>query len=178
MQGLHAQDTAHDHFYALDDEAASAALLACCASTAWVERILSGRPYGSRAELLDAAESACRELDERELDERELGAALAGHPRIGDRATGTTTEARWSRQEQSSMSDADERTRRELFEGNVAYEQRFGHIFLIRAADRSPEEMLAELRRRLANDPETERREVVDQLAQITRLRTEKLLGA
>ncbi len=65
-----------------------------------------------------------------------------------------------------------------LFEGNVAYEQRFGQVFLIRAAGRSPEEMLAELRRRLTNDPETERRGVVYQLAQITRLRTEKLLGA
>jgi 2-oxo-4-hydroxy-4-carboxy-5-ureidoimidazoline decarboxylase len=125
-------------------------------------RVRSGRPYGDRAELLDAAETACRELDE-----QKLSAALAGHPRIGDRATGTSTEARWSRQQQSSVSDADERTRRELFEGNVAYEQRFGQVFLIRAAGRSPEEMLAELRRRLTNDP-----------AQITRLRTEKLLGA
>jgi 2-oxo-4-hydroxy-4-carboxy-5-ureidoimidazoline decarboxylase len=53
-----------------------------------------------------------------------------------------------------------------------------GRVFLIRAAGRSPEEMLAELRRRLTNDPETERREVVYQVAQIARLRTEKLLGA
>jgi 2-oxo-4-hydroxy-4-carboxy-5-ureidoimidazoline decarboxylase len=135
MHCLHAGDTALDRFHALDDEATREALLACCASPAWADRIRSGRPYGSRRELLDAAEAACRDLDGGELD-----AALAGHPRIGDRATGSNTEARWSRQEQSSVSDVDERTRRELFEGNVAYEQRFGHVFLIRAAGRSPEE--------------------------------------
>ena len=54
----------------------------------------------------------------------------------------------------------------------------FGHVFLIRAAGRSAAEMLAELRRRLGNDPATERREVVDQLAQITRLRVERLLDS
>ena len=69
------------------------------------------------------------------------------------------------------MSDADDATRSALVEGNRAYEERFGHVFLIRAAGRSPEEMLGELRRRLGNDEETERRETTEQLAQITALR-------
>jgi len=56
-------------------------------------------------------------------------------------------------------------------------EQRFGHVFLIRAAGRSAEEMSAELHRRLANDECSERAEVTEQLAQITRLRLEKLLA-
>ena len=149
------------------------ALHACCASPAWVARIWAGRPYRSRAALLDAAETACRELDDAQLD-----LALAGHPRIGDRATGAGTEARWSRQEQASVSDADQGTRDGLVAANRAYEERFGHVFLIRAAGRSAPEMLAELRRRLGNDPATERREVVAQLAQITRLRVERLLDS
>ena len=62
-------------------------------------------------------------------------------------------------------------------EGNLAYERRFGHVFLIRAAGRSAEEMLAELRWRLANDEPSERAEVTEQLAQITRSRLERLLG-
>jgi 2-oxo-4-hydroxy-4-carboxy-5-ureidoimidazoline decarboxylase len=142
---------------ALDDEAGRNALSACCASRVWVARIWAGRPYRSRAELLDAAEAACRDLDEAELDR-----ALAGHPRIGDRAAGSGVEARWSRQEQATVSDADAGTRDELAEANRG----------------SAAEMLSELRRRLGNDPATERREVADQLAQITRLRVERLLDS
>ena len=61
--------------------------------------------------------------------------------------------------------------------GNAAYERRFGHVFLIRAAGRSAEEMAAELDRRLANDDARERAEVTEQLAQITRLRVQSLLA-
>ena len=50
-------------------------------------------------------------------------------------------------------------------------------MFLIRAAGRSPEEMLAELRRRLDNDAEAERAEATEQLAQITGLRVRGLVS-
>ncbi len=60
---------------------------------------------------------------------------------------------------------------------NVAYEERFGRIFLIRAAGRSPKEMLAELERRLANDEATEADEAVEQLRQIALLRLRQTLG-
>jgi 2-oxo-4-hydroxy-4-carboxy-5-ureidoimidazoline decarboxylase len=49
-------------------------------------------------------------------------------------------------------------------------------VFLIRAAGRSPEEMLAELRRRLDNDEDAERAEVTEQLAQITGLRVRAMV--
>jgi 2-oxo-4-hydroxy-4-carboxy-5-ureidoimidazoline decarboxylase len=136
-----------------------------------VARLAAGRPYRSRQELLDTAELACRELGDADLEE-----ALSAHPRIGDRAAGASTEARWSRQEQASVSDSDDRTRAELREANLAYEERFGRVFLVRAAGRTPAQMLAEARRRLANDPAAERREVAEQLGQIARRRVEKLL--
>jgi 2-oxo-4-hydroxy-4-carboxy-5-ureidoimidazoline decarboxylase len=75
------------------------------------------------------------------------------------------------------MSDADDDVRAALLEGNRAYEERFGHVFLIRAAGRSPGEMLAELRRRLADDEAAERAEVTEQLAQITGLRVRGLVA-
>ena len=75
------------------------------------------------------------------------------------------------------MRDADAEVRAALLDGNRAYEERFGHVFLIRAAGRSPDEMLAELRRRLGNDVVTERAEVTEQLAQITGLRVRGLLA-
>ncbi len=75
------------------------------------------------------------------------------------------------------MADADREVRAALLEGNRAYEERFDHVFLIRAAGRSPQEMLAELRRRLDNDVAAERAEVTEQLAQITALRAKGLVS-
>ena len=65
-----------------------------------------------------------------------------------------------------------------LAEGNRRYEQRFGHVFLIRAAGRSAEDMLAALEQRLGNDDDTERDVVRRELADIVRLRLQKVVGA
>ncbi|MBO0841125.1 MAG: hypothetical protein J2O49_09935, partial [Sciscionella sp.] len=54
--------------------------------------------------------------------------------------------------------------------------RRFGHVYLVCATGRSASELLAICRGRLANDPATERRVVVDELAKINRLRLAKLL--
>jgi 2-oxo-4-hydroxy-4-carboxy-5-ureidoimidazoline decarboxylase len=155
----------------LPTEEAEERLRACCASRAWVAGVVAGRPYADVESLLNASDVAFRGLGPDDLAE-----ALAAHPRIGQRVGGSSTEATWSRQEQSGMDDADAEVRAALREGNVAYEERFDQVFLIRAAGRSPAEMLTELRRRLRNDPETEQREVAEQLRQITRLRLERSL--
>ena len=76
------------------------------------------------------------------------------------------------------MVDTDESTRDALLAANRVYRRRFGRVFLIRAAGRTAPEMLVELRRRLCNDAATEQAEVVEQLAQITRLRIERLLDS
>ncbi|MDF8262862.1 2-oxo-4-hydroxy-4-carboxy-5-ureidoimidazoline decarboxylase [Luteipulveratus flavus] len=155
---------------ARQDDVASA-LLSCCAATAWVEAVLAARPYADRGALLARSDEVFAKLATADVD-----AALAGHPRIGERATGQGRDARWSRQEQASVSDADADIQVRLREGNVAYERRFDRVFLIRAAGRSPQEMLDELTRRLGNDADTEAAEVREQLRQITRLRLEALL--
>ncbi len=153
-------------------ERTAADLAACNASRRWIADVLAQRPYADAASLLRAGEDAARALPW-----EEVRAALDAHPRIGDRPQGRGTEARWSRGEQSAVGTSDGAVRDALRAGNEAYERRFGHVFLIRAADRSAEEMLAELRRRLGNDEARERAEVTEQLAQITRLRLEKLLA-
>jgi 2-oxo-4-hydroxy-4-carboxy-5-ureidoimidazoline decarboxylase len=63
-----------------------------------------------------------------------------------------------------------------LAAGNAAYEERFGRVFLIRAAGRDADEILAELERRLANTDDAERAETVDNLRQIALLRLEALV--
>jgi 2-oxo-4-hydroxy-4-carboxy-5-ureidoimidazoline decarboxylase len=163
---------------ALDDvnsgppETAAELLRTCNAAPRFASDVLAGRPYPDAEALVARAEAIARSLPWDEVTE-----ALAAHPRIGDRVEGSSAEAQASRREQGSMSDADAEVRAALVEGNRAYEERFDHVFLIRAAGRSPDQMLAELRRRLANDVETERAEVTEQLAQITALRVKGLVS-
>ncbi len=149
------------------------ALRACNAAPRFAAEVAAGRPYRDVDTLVRRVEEVARALP---WDD--VAIALAAHPRIGDRVEGTSAEAESSRREQSSMGDADGATRDALAEGNRRYEQRFDHVFLIRASGRSPREMLAELERRLGNDQETEQAEVTEQLAQITVLRVKELVGA
>ena len=154
------------------EENAAERLRACNAAPRFVREMLAGRPYPDAQTLVTRAEQVARALP---WDEVAL--ALAAHPRIGDRVAGSSAEAEASRREQSSMSDADSEVRAALVDGNRAYEETFDHVFLIRAAGRSPSEMLDELRRRLDNDVFTERAEVTEQLAQITALRVRRLVA-
>jgi 2-oxo-4-hydroxy-4-carboxy-5-ureidoimidazoline decarboxylase len=149
------------------------ALHACNAAPRFAEEVAAGRPYPSADALVARAEQVARALPWAEVE-----VALDAHPRIGDRVDGSTAEAESSRREQSSVADAADDVRAALLDGNRDYEEHFGHVFLIRAAGRSPEEMLAELRRRLANDETVERAEATEQLAQITGLRVRELIEA
>jgi 2-oxo-4-hydroxy-4-carboxy-5-ureidoimidazoline decarboxylase len=164
--------SALDSFNDEPSDQAVEALRACNAAPRFAAEVAAGRPYPDAEALVARAEEVARSLS---WDE--VAVALAAHPRIGDRVEGASSEAQASRREQSSMSDADEDTRAALVDGNRAYEERFDHVFLIRAAGRSPEEMLAELRRRLGNDDAAERRETTEQLAQITALRVKGLVS-
>ena len=147
-------------------------LRACNAAPRFAAELVAGRPYRDAETLVARAEEVVRSLPW-----EDVAVALAAHPRIGDRVEGSSAEAQSSRKEQSSMADADDETRRALLEGNRAYEERFDHVFLIRASGRSPDEMLAELRRRLDNDEDAERAEVTEQLAQITGIRVKALVS-
>jgi 2-oxo-4-hydroxy-4-carboxy-5-ureidoimidazoline decarboxylase len=146
-------------------------LRACCAADAWLARIQAARPVSSAKALLDLSDDTVLSLDDGALDQ-----ALAAHARIGERRLGSRTEDRWSRTEQAGALGADDSLAERLAAGNRAYEERFGHVFLIRAAGRSGAEILAELERRLGNDDATERAETVDNLRQIALLRLEGMV--
>ena len=149
-------------------------LRACCAAPAWGAAVAAGRPYRDRAAILAAGDAAARALSW-----PEVLAGLSAHPRIGERAAGDSAEAAWSRREQSAAAgSADERTRAALVEVNRAYEEKFGHVFLIFASGRSQAEILAAARQRLGNDEAAERPVVADQLRRIALLRLERWLDA
>jgi 2-oxo-4-hydroxy-4-carboxy-5-ureidoimidazoline decarboxylase len=155
---------------------AEAELLKCCGSSRWAREVASRRPFRGAEELLGAAEEVWRSLGESDWLE-----AFSRHPKIGERkaAAGQTERERaWSAAEQSGMDAAGERVREELAEGNREYERRFGHIFIVCAAGKTPAEMLALLRSRLANEPADELRVAAGEQQRITRLRLRKLLGA
>ncbi|WP_248305593.1 2-oxo-4-hydroxy-4-carboxy-5-ureidoimidazoline decarboxylase [Agromyces sp. H66] len=145
-------------------------LRACLHVERWVDEVADAAPYASLDELLAAAMAAATPLAPAEIDE-----ALAAHPRIGEKPTGDGAAARFSRAEQSSADAAE--LAAAIAAGNRAYEERFGRVFLIRAAGRSRSEILDELNRRLELDDASELAVVGEQLREIMLLRLEKLFA-
>ena len=151
-------------FNAAATEDATAVMLSCCASRRFAAGVAAGRPYPSFAAVEDAIAAAFESLDWADILE-----AMAGHPRIGARVSGQSAA------EQSGVAGS---SRDALLAGNLEYEERFGHVFLICATGLSGEDMLAALRERLANDPFTERTVATAELRKITVLRARKALGS
>jgi len=147
-------------------------LRACCAADAWLSRMSRARPFRSAKAALDLSDEIVLGLDDAAVNQ-----ALAAHARIGERRLGSTTEDRWSRSEQAGALVVDTDVQERLVEGNRRYEERFGHVFLIRAAGRSAEEMLAALEERLGHDDDVERDVVRRELAEIVRLRLLKVVN-
>ncbi|MEX5300401.1 2-oxo-4-hydroxy-4-carboxy-5-ureidoimidazoline decarboxylase [Kocuria sp. CPCC 205292] len=137
----------------------------------WLEAVVDARPYAHHDALLNTARTAAKPFSAEEIE-----GALSHHPRIGERAEGDSEEAGLSRAEQAAVDPSDTGVQQRLREGNLAYEERFGQVFLIRAAGRTPEEILENLSARMTNDPATEQGVVADQLRQIALLRLEGLV--
>ena len=147
-------------------------LLACCASRRWAGEVLARRPYQDLAQLRGVSEQVLRALDWADVTQ-----ALAAHPRIGDRVEGTGVEAAWSRDEQSGATPDGDIPDNDLMAGNLVYEERFGHVFLVCATGLTGAEMLTALRTRLGNDPDVERDVVREELRKIVDLRLGKAFG-
>jgi 2-oxo-4-hydroxy-4-carboxy-5-ureidoimidazoline decarboxylase len=150
-------------FNATPSREAVETMLACCASRRFAAAMADGRPYRSQSAALDAAEAAFATLTWADVLE-----AMDSHPRIGARVSGQSAV------EQSGVADG---TRAALAAGNAAYEERFGHVFLICATGLSGTEMLAALQQRLENDEPAERLVAATELRKITALRIRKALA-
>ncbi|WP_091701639.1 2-oxo-4-hydroxy-4-carboxy-5-ureidoimidazoline decarboxylase [Microbacterium sp. cf046] len=155
-----------DEFNVADAADAASVVAVWAAIPEWVDAVVAARPYDSVDALAELAADRAEAWTVADLD-----AALAHHPRIGRRPEGSGAEAAASRREQAAMTDAAAEVTAAIAAGNAAYEERFGRVFLIRAAGRSPEQILAELNRRLGDDDETESAEALRQLAEIAILR-------
>jgi 2-oxo-4-hydroxy-4-carboxy-5-ureidoimidazoline decarboxylase len=153
----------------LDIAEKKALLHSCCGSAAWVNNMLAAMPAEDLVDLLEIAEEQwylCHEPDWRE--------AFSHHPRIGDLQS---LKEKFAEGEQASVKEASEQTLQQLANGNQAYEQRFGFIFIVCATGKSADEMLQLLQQRLYNNAEVEIQIAMEEQLKITKLRLEKLFG-
>jgi allantoicase len=160
---------------AMDGQEVRAALADFCAAPAWIERMAASRPFAAPAAVLAAADAAADAVEPDGWRE-----AFRHHPRIGERAAErqqSYAAQAMSAQEQSVAHDASFDDLSALAEGNRAYQDRFGYVFIVCATGKTAPEMLAMLRDRLKNDPDSELRVAMGEQRRITRLRLERLFG-
>jgi 2-oxo-4-hydroxy-4-carboxy-5-ureidoimidazoline decarboxylase len=159
---------------ALSPRAARVALSRACGSERWVDGMIGRLPFASAGAMWQAVDEEWARLSPNDYLE-----AFAHHPKIGEdvdqlRSKFKSTES-FSREEQSGVIDADEKTLLALRDGNIAYEKRFGFIFIVCATGKNAREMLGLLEARLANEPEIELPVAAAEQLQITKLRLQKL---
>lgn len=154
------------------DDELRAGLAACLAVPRWVDEVMARAPFGSLLALMDAGAAAANPLTADEIDQ-----ALRSHPRIGEKPSGKGAAADFSQAEQATSDSPDERLAAALENGNRVYEERFGRVFLIRAAGRTRPQILAELDRRLSLDPAAELAVVASELRDIALLRMPQLFA-
>ena len=152
-------------FNRADTAVAHIALIQCCGSKQWTERILAKRPFENVETLLSTADTMWWELAPVDWME-----AFSAHPKIGGKKL-----SNWSSQEQSGINSAPNQVLEQLAKGNHKYEQRFGWIFLVNATGKTAREILDLLSTRLKNGHAEELRVAAGEQAKITKLRLQKL---
>src|SRR5438876_6833224 len=106
-------------------EEAFGALLACCGSTRWAQRMVEARPWADSASLHETAECIWWELRPQDWLE-----AFASHPKIGERQGAqpeSSQSSRWAEAEQAGTRDTARETLADLAEANRAYQEKFGY---------------------------------------------------
>lgn len=161
-------------FNSLDPVQAKNELLKCCGCAFWVNHLMKGFPFSSidnLKQLSDAAWTKCNKDD--------IFEAFSHHPKIGQKKLEQKFESTksWAENEQSGTRNADEKILDELEEANLAYQKKFGYIYIVCATGKSAKEMLSILHSRLNNDAEKELKIAAAEQNKITHLRIDKLLS-
>ncbi|MFJ8671070.1 2-oxo-4-hydroxy-4-carboxy-5-ureidoimidazoline decarboxylase [Streptomyces sp. NPDC093589] len=153
-----------DGFNTLPSDDAVAALLACCGSLRWAERVAAHRPYPDPESLLAASDEACYDLTPAEIDEALAGESFSARPLVGARGPGTLA------------------AHTALRAAHAEYERRFRHAFVIcldgYRDDELLDQVLSGIRTRLGNEPDEERAVTADELRRLTRGRLARLAAS
>ncbi|MCJ0892440.1 2-oxo-4-hydroxy-4-carboxy-5-ureidoimidazoline decarboxylase [Rhodococcus sp. ARC_M5] len=161
-----------DDLNAATETGAARTLSLCLDVPRWVEGVLSARPFTDVQALRHAVHHAAAPLTAEEVRR-----ALAVHPRIGEKPDNHDASADYASAEQSGVDISEASVEQRLRAGNLAYENRFGQVFLIRAAGRDAHAVLDALHSRLTNDTETEAAVVEHELREIAEIRATGSLG-
>ena len=160
-------------FQILRIEDAEQALLRCCGSQNWANKMAQSRPFGSLAARHNVAIQIWEDLKVQDWLE-----AFEHHPRIGDhQALGARVAStrNWSANEQAGVEVAEEDILDRLASGNDKYSQRFGYVFLVCATGKSALEMLNLLEARINNSPEEELQIAQQEQQKIMLIRLDKM---
>jgi 2-oxo-4-hydroxy-4-carboxy-5-ureidoimidazoline decarboxylase len=159
----------------INTEQRKAALTKCCGAKHWVEQMNTIFPVASEETLLAVAERIWFQCSEEDWLE-----AFTHHPKIGDinslKEKYAATSA-WAEGEQSSVKQSSSAILQALAEGNTAYENKFGYIFIVFATGKSAKEMLDMLSARLKNNAGDEIKIAMQEQNKITSIRLKKLLS-
>jgi len=156
-----------------ENQAATEALLHCCAARRWAGGVAAQRPLADENALLAAADAVWGIMEEPDWLE-----AFRAHPRIGERkpAQASAQSVQWSSQEQAAVHDSEAHVLEQLTVENQRYEELFGFTYIVCATGKSADEMLQILRRRLTHGRATELVEAAEQQRQILQIRLRKWL--
>jgi 2-oxo-4-hydroxy-4-carboxy-5-ureidoimidazoline decarboxylase len=158
----------------LSDEDAKMAFSNCCTSQAWNDGMVAARPFISLEQCHEVALSVWAGLGEQDFLQ-----AFEGHPKIGDVTSLREKYAHTKKLasgEQSSVDEASEEVIQNLSNGNTAYEEKNGFIFIVCATGKSAAEMLELLNERLPNNRAEELKNAAAEQAKITAIRINKLI--
>ena len=163
-----------EYLHSLSPEERYGAFLRCCGSTRWVQGMCQAFPFSNDKTLHQKADERWNALGKEDFLE-----AFTHHPQIGASKEHLRTKfqstASWSSGEQAGVSQASEDVLDRLVDGNKAYLDRFGYIFIVCATGKSAKEMVELLEQRLPNEPDVELRVAAQEQAKITHIRLEKL---
>ncbi|KAH1205299.1 Uric acid degradation bifunctional protein TTL [Glycine max] len=150
----------------------------CCGSTKFAKEMASASPFRSFQDAVSVAKGVWFNS----VDVNGWLQAFSAHPQIGQThapSVASEASAQWSKGEQSTaLATATGSSLQELSEWNARYREKFGFVFLICAAGRSTDEILAELKRRYTNRPIVEFEIAAQEQMKITELRLAKLFSS
>ncbi len=167
-------ERASERLNAMTEEEAKEALTRCCGASSWVTGVLARRPFQSETALYSAARDVWKTMTREDILE-----AFTHHPRIGaDKAklrAKFASTADMAEDEQAGARGASEVVLDALHHANVAYEKKFGYIFIVCARGKTADQMLTILSARIDNPEDIELAIAAGEQMKITELRLRKL---
>ena len=159
----------------LSKEALTKLFTQCCATHNWVNKMVAGAPYQNADDVKNRAVSYWQQMGEDDWME-----AFLAHPMIGDVKSLREKYADTlllASNEQISTREAADHVLKQLASYNQKYLQKFGFIFIVFASNKTAEQMLDLLLKRIHNSRDVELKNAADEQLKITLLRIEKLFA-